>query len=120
MENNIEKFIFTHPSTCYVAGPTECVKTSLMLKVLKEKDVLFDKSIDRIVGVLKLTKIFLMKRGKICSNIEFYEGICNVKEIKKGRENIVLVLDDLMKDMNKEVAEIFTVFSHYMLMFVIF
>ena len=114
MESGIEKFVFKHPSTCYVSGPTGCGKTSYIIKVLMEKDNLFDKSIDKIVWCYKIYQDIFEEVKEICSNIEFHEGICDVRDIKHGKENIILIIDDLMNDMNKEVAEIFTVHSHHM------
>ena len=106
---NIEKFIFQSPSTCLIAGPTSCGKTYFTLRLLENRVELFTRPVKRIVWCYSVYQdIFNGYRDFI----EFHEGIYDVSSLS-GSEHVVMVLDDLMHEMNKRVAETFTVHSHH-------
>ena len=52
--NEYENYVFHHPFTCYIAGPTSSGKTVLLQKILLNKNILFDKIPNRIVFCYKI------------------------------------------------------------------
>lgn len=112
MAERIEKFKIFHPSTCCIVGPTSSGKTSFIINLLNNKDDIFDRKINKVIWCYKS---YQSKYDEIKSdNIIFHEGICDLREIQKDGTNAILVLDDVMSDLNKTVADIFTVYSHHL------
>ena len=106
---SINKFMFQSPSTCLVTGPTSCGKTYLMLRILENRKNLFSQDVKRIIWCYTVYQDIFDKFRDI---IEFHEGIYDVTGVSGG-EHTVIIIDDLMHELNKNVAETFTVHSHH-------
>lgn len=110
----IDSFIFKHPFTCFVAGPTQSGKTFLIHEILKYADQIIDQKIHKIIYCYSTWQPFYDQLKMISNNIEFYEGIYNIDEINSNQNNLI-VLDDLLKECqdNQTIQNLFTVDSHH-------
>jgi len=104
-------------SNMLVAGPTNCGKTTFVLKLLDAMAQLFDIKPERVYwfyGVKTDEHDLLVAR-----NYNVYEGI--PRDFNFIRPNSVVVLDDLMRDAgtNPRVTELVTGYAHHKPCFVI-
>ena len=108
--NTLEKFMFRSPSTGLIAGPTGSGKTYTLLSFLKYVD-LFEQPPVKIIWCYSIYQpIFNEYRSKI----EFHEGLYDIKSLESVQGHKIIILDDLMHQMNEQIAETFTVFSHHL------
>ena len=106
-------FEFKNPFTMMVAGPTKSGKTTFVATLLSQAGSYYTK---------KPNKIFYFYNQSITDNSvldkivdEFIEGLPDEKWLTKMYEqhgkNCTIVIDDQMHNINKDVAELFTVGS---------
>jgi hypothetical protein len=102
-------FVFKHPFTCIVSGPTQCGKTHFTLSLLENIDKLVTPRPARI----------LWCKGEdqhldVPGNVEVHEGLDVIDDIS-GTEPTLLILDDLMQEAGdeKQVVNLFTKGSHH-------
>lgn len=108
----IDSFIFKHPFTSFVAGPTQSGKTHLIHQIIKHNQEMIFPKIERIIYCYSAWQpIFEMLK---LNNLEFHEGLINFDEINSNQNNLV-ILDDLLKDCqdNPSIQSLFTVDSHH-------
>lgn len=93
-----------------IAGPSNCGKTVLITKLIKNKNEYFDKPIKRVLWCYG-------ENHPRIKNVVYHEGIPDLDMLKEGD---LLILDDLAFDANKDVTTIFTRISHNRKLFTIF
>jgi hypothetical protein len=102
--------IFQTPFTAQLSGPTSCGKTSLLIKILQNINLVCDKPPQRIVYCYnKFQEIFKQVPG-----LELHEGLPIIETFDSSINNMI-ILDDLMEESesNPEIQKLFTVDSHH-------
>lgn len=105
---------FVHPCTILIAGPTQCGKTQLVKRILKEKN--FTPYPDRIVwayGEWQPTYEIIREENP---QIEFVRGLDEeVFESFNPHRTNLLILDDLMAELGSspKLSSLFTKGSHH-------
>jgi hypothetical protein len=108
-------FKFEHPSTIFIAGPTQAGKTHFVIDLLKELDDLIVPTPERIhwaYGVKNEKQEQIIKNIK--PSITFSEGFPDLNIFDPETTNF-LILDDLMDEIgkNRDCANLFTRGSHH-------
>ena len=91
LQNN---YVFKHPFTCLIAGPTQSGKTTVLEKFLKQKKELFTPEINRIIYYYARWQT---KYNELKSNlplIDFHQGLYDIDSINEANDTM-LILDDL-------------------------
>ena len=111
--NTIESFIFRHPFTCMIAGPSKSGKTTLLKEIILNKDILISEPPQRIVYCYSRWQDNFDQLKKQLSFIEFVQGLPDI-DMFDEKVNNLLILDDLMKECGKDnsIYDIFTIDSH--------
>jgi len=107
---------FKHPFTCIVSGPTQCGKTTFIMKLISNMQTIIEPPPERIVycyGEYQHTF------DSVRDRVEFHEGLPDVRQFD-GRSRTLLILDDLMAEADDSVANVFTQISHHRDVSVIF
>lgn len=100
---------FFHPFSAVVAGPSACGKSQFILNFLKNANtvcnVCFNKIIWHYDEMQPLYK-------NIDQTVEFRQGLPDMEDFD-GTEPVLIILDDLMRETNSSVVDIFTKGSHH-------
>ena len=114
MSTSDRKFVFHHPSTHLIAGPTGCGKTQYVLKILRHK--MIEPWPRRLIWVYSEWQSAYDEARRLDSNIEFIHGYQPglYDSITPDSTNLV-ILDDQMSDAggSKQLADLFTQGSHH-------
>ena len=106
--------LFKMPFTAIVAGPTGSGKTTWLIKLLTQADMLFTAQIDRLVYCYGkyLDSSFKILKQKY-NFLETYEGIPDLQFDKQL--NNVIIFDDLINEIskNEQISDYFTKGSHH-------
>lgn len=97
-----------HPFTAVVAGPTECGKTSFVIKFLKyAHEVMLPPPVKIIWCYGTYQEVF----ETLSNRVVFHEGVPDLHMLENGS---LMILDDLMYE-NKDdrIDKIFTKYSHH-------
>lgn len=114
---NIMDVRFKHPFTALLAGPTGCGKTYFVRDLLRSREKLMDCSFHQIIWCYGEWQP-LYNELKIENDIVFHEGIID-KVNEDGKPRLVII-DDLMREADGRVVDMFTKGSHHRNMSVIF
>lgn len=102
--------VFKSHFTILAVGPSKTGKSSLITHLVKNIDkVVYGLPINHIVWCYK-EKNSIPKELENNPKVTFHEGLINFDFLKS---NSLLIIDDFMYDINKEIAQIFTVNSHH-------
>src|SRR5215471_286934 len=112
---NIEYGVkFEHPATIVICGPTSCGKTVLTRELIKQK--MFDVEFDEIIWCYT-------EEGSVrdkLPNVKYVKGFPSDDVIGDDYDSLkLIVLDDMMHDLDKNMAVMFTKKSHHRNMSVI-
>jgi hypothetical protein len=108
--SEIKKFRFSDPTTCSVIGPTYSGKTLAVLEIIKYKKELFNNEPKRVIWFYgAYNSIFDRFKG----SIEFIEGLDTLPDLETNGEHALVVVDDLMGEINKELSLAFTQKAHH-------
>ena len=110
----IDGFIFSHPFSCLIAGPSQSGKTTLIKEILMFNKLIIDPTIQRIIYCYSVWQPIFDEIKNLISNIEFHEGIYNIDNFDQSNRSL-LILDDLMKECENDqsILNLFTVDSHH-------
>ena len=108
-----ETFVFKHPFRCYIAGPSNCGKTTLIQQILLNQHKLIKRPIEKIVICYKTMQTAYEVFKYLTNDVEFCEGLIDIKKFDATKNNL-LIIDDLMEQCkdNNEILNLFTVDSH--------
>lgn len=114
MENDIPSYVFKHPFTCMIAGPSKSGKTTLLKKILNSNKIIIDKPPEKIVYCYSRWQDVFNELKSVVPTIEFKQGLPDIQQFN-SRINNLLILDDLMSECGKEqsIKEIFTIDSNH-------
>lgn len=106
---------FIHPFSCVIAGPSSCGKTTFLVNMLINANLVINKPIQRLVycyGVYLKDTFKVLKQHY--SFIELISGIDDSLSFDSEVNNF-LILDDVMNDAVKSstVSDYFTKGSHH-------
>lgn len=101
---------FKHPFTAIIAGPSGAGKTEFVLKCLKYKDEMFDVRFEEVIWYYSEWQDWYSKHKDV---IRFEEGLPARDMTFPTRGPRLLVLDDLMREANDVVADLFTKGCHH-------
>lgn len=97
-----------HPFTCVVAGPTGCGKTQWVVNFLENITEIMHPPASRIVySYGEWQPIYTT----LPTHVELQEGLNDIPEY--APETTLLVIDDQMDEVNKNVLRLFTKGSHH-------
>ena len=110
----IDQYIFKHPFTCMIAGPSKSGKTTLLKKFLTNNNIIIDKSIETITYCYTRWQDSFHELDEVEPKIKFNQGLPSIDELSSSNNNLI-ILDDLMREAGVENAiyDIFTVDSHH-------
>lgn len=104
-----------HPFTAIIAGPTSCGKSFFIKKFLNEIDFIVDSKISEVIYCLPdnqpIDKFFL--KYTVC------RGIPEIDRFKDQLPRLIII-DDLMREAENNVVDLFTKGSHHHNISVIF
>lgn len=98
-----------HPFTCIIAGPTSCGKSTFTEKFIKNVHEIVDAKIDEIIYCSPIVKQYNINTP---SKIKFCEDIPEVESFN-DKKNRLLILDDMMREADNKVVDLFTKHSHH-------
>lgn len=99
-----------HPFTCIVSGPSCSGKTSFVLRLIQDADVLFNKTPQTISWHYGEFQNWMLDPKY--KDIHFVEGIPDSDSLDSTRNNLVII-DDLMHEAGEAVSKLFTKGSHH-------
>jgi hypothetical protein len=102
-------FIFKHPFTCLVTGPTQCGKTHFTTRIVENIEKMVTPIPKRIIWCKGEDQVL-----QLPETVEVRDGLEVIEEID-GSEPTLLILDDLMQEAGdeKQVVNLFTKGSHH-------
>jgi hypothetical protein len=107
---------FKHPCTIIIAGPTQSGKSTFVQNLIDLKDILFDQKITEVIYCLPQGQ---SNNLNLNSSIIIHEGIPDAQIFEDQTPRLV-ILDDLMRETDKNVVDLFTRGSHHQNISVIF
>ena len=110
----VDPYIFKHPFTCTIAGPTQSGKTWLLKRVLVYNADLFDIPPKNITYCYSAWQTSFDSFNEISPDVKFHKGIPDIDEIDTSEPNLI-ILDDLMKECEEDpsIQKLFTIDSHH-------
>ena len=92
-----------------IAGPSQCGKSHFVAKLLKKVDSMIDEPPERIVWCY--SKLQRKLFDEFADRIEFMQGLPS-SDLLDGRRTL-LIIDDLMRETDGRVTDLFTKGSHH-------
>ena len=109
---------FYAPSNCWISGVTGSGKTSLVHRILVNKDVLYSQPVRKVLYCMSVDQPLYDKMRKTVPGLKFHRGLPNQEDLDQftdGSHHTLVVLDDLMESVVKSVhiQNLFTKYSHH-------
>lgn len=107
-------YVFVHPFTCMIAGPTSSGKTVCTIKILKNNLQMINPPPQRIIYCYSETQPAFEALSDVYPIVEFNQGLPNTDDIDPSVNNLV-ILDDLMQqcESDQDILKLFTTDSHH-------
>ena len=107
-----DPFVFRHPFTMLLAGPTSCGKTTWMKHLLQQAETMIKPPPKKILWFYKRWQPAYSELQEIIPFIEFMQGI---GQRNPDGQPTLYIYDDLMKDTTKnvDICEMYTEGSHH-------
>lgn len=97
------------PATVLIAGPSMSGKSTFIRDLIKHKDAIFHPVPERIIYSYKCYQPIFQEMD----NVEFIEGIDNLPIHTPQTKPTLLVVDDQMSEMTKDILHLFTRGCHH-------
>ena len=121
IEQNVKRFVFKHPSSILVVGPTRSGKTVWVTDLLINKEQRFHPSPDRIVYCYRHWQSSYTRLQHHDPTIRWHEGLPTTVLMDQFEDQIVVIADLMETGMNdSSLMSIFTEGSHHKNITVIF
>lgn len=106
------------PSTCVLSGSTGSGKTTLIHRILKSKDELFEKKVHKVMYCMSVDQRLFTEMRRTVPGIIFKRGLPSQEDLEDftdGSLHTLVVLDDLMLETveSKSMLSLFTQWSHH-------
>ena len=112
-----------HPFTAIVAGPTGSGKSYFVFNFLKHLDTMLDQPVEEVVWCFGTDQVLYDEIKKSISvPTRFVQGLPSLMDIapeKKPKARLVIV-DDLMRESDKHMVDLFTKGSHHSNLSIVF
>lgn len=110
----IDSWIFKHPFTCMIAGPTQSGKTSILKTILEFNQSLIYPPPSKIYYCYAAWQKSFDQLKLKCPYIEFHQGIKDIEFLDPNVNNL-FILDDLMDTCKNDdtILNLFTTNSHH-------
>ena len=108
---------FRHPFTAIVSGPTQCGKSTFVLRLIRNASTMIHPPPQDIIYCYSEYQSAFMGPG--LQTVEFHEGLPETDRFD-GKRRTLLVIDDLMDEAGESVSKIFTKISHHRNVSVVF
>ncbi|KAK4885922.1 hypothetical protein RN001_002193 [Aquatica leii] len=99
---------FQHPFSAIVAGPSGCGKSYFIVNFIKNMNDVCDTKFENVIWFYDEWQPLY----KDLPNIKFQEGLPSMDSFD-GREPNLIIIDDLMREANSAVVDIFTKGCHH-------
>lgn len=100
-------FHFIHPFTAIVAGPSGCGKSNFVTNFLKNVKEICNEGFSEIIWCYdEMQPLYNM------DNVHYYQGIPDLNMFD-GKSPRLLIIDDLMRESDGRIVDIFTKGSHH-------
>lgn len=101
---------FRHPFSAIIAGPSKCGKTQFTLKLIANKEALIRPGVTRVIYCYNTHQPTFDE----VRNVEFYNNLDVLEELKTAGPPTLLILDDFMGTGRTEtIRDFFTKYSHH-------
>lgn len=98
---------FVHPFTAIVAGPSSCGKSHFVTSFLNNVSAICNQSFQKIVWCYdEMQPLYNLK------NVDYNQGIPDLSMFN-GKQPQLLIIDDLMRESDGRIVDIFTKGSHH-------
>lgn len=98
---------FEHPFTAIVAGPSGCGKSKFVCEFIKNMSQICNVEFQNILWCYdEMQPLYNL------SNVNYYQGIPEL-QMFDGKEPKLIIIDDLMRESDGRVVDIFTKGSHH-------
>lgn len=98
---------FTHPFTAIVAGPSGCGKSEFVTKFIKNISVICNKSFHKIMWCYdEMQPLYNLQ------NVSYHQGLPDLSMFD-GENPVLIIIDDLMRESDGRIVDIFTKGSHH-------
>lgn len=101
--------MFKAPVSMILVGPSMCGKSSFILNFIQQRQYLVDGNIEKIYYCCP-NQNFASKEISSLKDVQVNQGLPDINDVEK---NSLLILDDFLLNLDKNVAEIFTVSCHH-------
>lgn len=106
------------PTTIAVVGPTQCGKTHFVFELFKNPNIFLNPNC--VKNIFYFYKAWSSEFDKnkhlikqFINNNVTSEYIKELSSPFKHNDGCIIVIDDFQEDLNQEIADLFTVFSHH-------
>jgi len=109
------------PTSIFISGSSNCGKTQLVCSILKQRKLIFDKTISNVVYVYTEWQQKFDELRAAIPNVVFTQDIFSVEQYCDKINYTLLILDDLFVKINSDsklanyITEIFIAKSHHCL-----
>ena len=113
-EDDSSQFVFKHPFTAILAGPSSSGKTTLLKQVIEKRCLLIQPSPHRIVWYYKRWQPMYEELTQSIPGIEFKEGLPDPPTYSPFP--VLFIIDDLMSTASQSdtISNLFTEGSHHL------
>lgn len=99
--------MFIHPFTAIVAGPSGCGKSNFVTQFIKNTNDVCNKSFAEIIWCYdEMQPLYNLP------NVDYYQGIPDLNMFD-GKISRLIIIDDLMRESDGRVVDLFTKGSHH-------
>lgn len=99
---------WTFPFTAIAAGPSQCGKSTFCKKFIEYLPELVNERIDEIIYCSPIVKQYNISNDKI----RCFETVPELESFTDGKKRLI-ILDDMMREANNDVVDLFTKGSHH-------
>ena len=108
--NTVNMLAFRHPFTAIVSGPSQCGKSTFVLRLIRNASTMIEPPPQDINYCYSEYQSKFMEPG--LESVDFHEGLPEISRLDGSRRTL-LVIDDLMDEADESVSKIFTKISHH-------
>ena len=101
---------FRHPFTCVVAGPTGCGKSTWVKKLVEDRKEMIYPCVDKVFWHYGEDQQMFRTVQK---DVTFVQGLPDKEILGRKNQNVLLIIDDLMREVNENIVDLFTKGSHH-------